>query len=380
MARQPARVGRRGGRERHGGARAPRRAHDPLVPAVAARPADPGLGRRDDPAARGRGGAPRRAAPHRRADLAPHRLDVGVLRAAPVGPRRSVHRPGDARGRAAARRRDRLPLPRQPDRAGLRLRERAERGRRVRAHEGDRARDGAVDGRDLPRVQGGLSRAPRDERHRHRVHEGVRGRRGRPRQRLRLRPLLPRRAPHEPNGPAPGPAHHLQRELHGRVGGDHREAGARAGDRGQQHRHGRGRPGPRPLRHHGEQLGGGRGRLLLVVQPRQLAGVPHSRGPRLEGAVAAQEPEDRRDDGPAHERQPGEGGRPALPRARRAPGRTRRGLDAEEPGPLRAPARVRRLLGHDDRARAAVRARQADARQGALPATGDRGARRTRRR
>ena len=66
--------------------------------------------------------------------------------------------------------------------------------------------------------------------------------------------------------PVPRPAHHLQRQLHDRVGGDHREAGADAGDRGQQHRGDRRRHEPDPLRHAREQLGGGRGRLLLVVQ------------------------------------------------------------------------------------------------------------------
>ena len=55
----------------------------------------------------------------------------------------------------------------------------------------------------------------------------------------------------------------------------------------QQHRGERRRHGPGPLRHAREQLGGGRGRLLLVVQPRQLPRLPDPRGPRLEGAVAA---------------------------------------------------------------------------------------------
>ncbi len=45
--------------------------------------------------------------------------------------------------------------------------------RRVRPHEGDRAGDGGVDGRHLPSVQVGFARAPRHERHRHRLHEGV---------------------------------------------------------------------------------------------------------------------------------------------------------------------------------------------------------------
>ena len=57
----------------------------------------------------------------------------------------------------------------------------------------------------------------------------------------------------------------------------------------------------------------------------------------------------------------------------------RRRLGAEEPGRLRARAGVRRLLGHDDRSRPAVRARQADARQGALPAAEGRGPGRRRR-